>query len=349
MNRTSLCISFAALAAVAMLGGCNRGDGGVIATVNGVPITQNEWFEHLEAKSTVNISIAQGSIQPIDNQTGQAQVVGTLGFQAMQDLVARKLVLQLAKEEGVSPTKQEVDEEIALRNKLNPSYIKNLQARGLKMEGIRSLVETELAQTKLVTKGVTVTDKEVDEYIEANKQQFVEPGVVDMFWIIVPAAKVAEVDAELAKGSRFQDVAMKFSIDPQAKETQGKFQAVQFPQGVPIRDLPAPLKKVVETTEVNKTSGWVEDGNNRAKFMVTRKTQDRDQEITPERKKWVHRVLATQRGSEGTDVQQTLRDRLRDAKIEVKNEALKSLWSNFEEQLKKQPSTSPTTTTNPGG
>ncbi len=327
MKVNGLLVASLMVAAFAMTG-CGQKTSS-IAKVNGLDITQTEMMEYLEAKPTVRVVV--------DGQPVELQVADTLGFQAMQDLVVRKLLLQMAKEEGVTPSKEDIDKEIKMRNELQTTYVKQMQARGMSMEGIRSQVELELAQQRILMKGITVTDSEVEQYIKANPQEFTDPARAEMFWILTTADKKAAVDAELAKGKKFQDVAAAMSLDPEAKASNGRFGANRFPTGVPFTELNGPIRAAVEKTAADKSTEWIQLGtaNQIGKFYIVRKTESRKQEITSTRREFVKRALAVQRGSEGKSLRDEMSKRLREAEITVDDDSLKQLWSRFEEQLKK--------------
>lgn len=328
MKSKGLYLLASALVAFTLVG-CNKEGKGEIAKVNGIAITNAELIEYLEAKPTVRVVI-QG-------QTVDVPVQDTLGFQAMQDLVVRKLVQEMAKEEGVTPTKQQVDEEIKLRGEVNAGYVKNLQARGLSMNGIRAQVEVELAQQNLISKGITVTDQEVDEYIKANKDQFREPAKVEMYWILTTGANKTLADQQLATGAKFQDIATRVSLDPEAKNSGGVFGASRFPGGVPMNALDERIRKAVETAPIGKSTDWIQlpQAGQVAKFYVIRRTEARDIEITAARKILIKRGIQVSRGQETKDIKQTLQTRLKDAKITVSDSSLKGLWDTFEKNLKK--------------
>jgi hypothetical protein len=325
-------ISLVAMAACGLiLGGCNNENKG-FATVNGSPITNAQLLEYLETKPTVRANV---NGQPVN-----VQVQDTLAFQALQELVIRNLLLQLAKEENVNPTPQEVEDHIKTLGEVNPGYVPNLTQRGLSMKGIREQITYDLAQQNLVAKGITVSDKEVEDYIKANPQEFEEPAKAEMFWIVANGTIKPQVDAELARGSKFGDVAVKYSLDPEAAANAGKFGANRFPAGVPMTQLAKPIFDAVTATAAGKTTGWVDLGQNGqvAKFSIVRKTEARKIEVTPARKKLIKRAIQVSRGRETKDIDGKIAKMLQEAKIEVTDTALNDLWKKFDENLKKQAS-----------
>lgn len=337
MNGLHL-LAFAALAS--MLVGCGSKENKGFASVNGSPITNSELIEYLETKSTVRISV-QGVSQIPNTQEANAQVSGTLAFQALQDMVVRKLVIQMAQKEGVLPTMDEVNAQIKLLGDVNPAFVQNLQTRGLSMKGIRDQVLVDLAQQRLNSKGIEVTDAEVDAYIKTNKTEFQDPAKAEMYWIVANAQSKVLAEAELVKGTKFEDVAVKYSLDPNAKKLNGKFgsNGQAMPGGFPINALNGVFKDAIEKTTPGKATDWIAYPNQQgafAKFYIVRKTEARDQEITPAKKQLVKQSLAVARGQQTKDIKDKLATMLREAKITVEDESLKPLWEKFSEQLKKQ-------------
>jgi foldase protein PrsA len=324
------------------LAGCGNKENKGFATVNGSPITNSELIEYLETKQTIRANV--------NGQVVNVNVQDTLAFQALQDMVVRKLVIEMAKKEGVFPTMDEVNAHIKLLGDVTPGYVQNLQSRGLSMKGIRDQVQVDLAQQNLISKGITVTDAEVDEYIKVNKAEFQDPAKAEMFWIVANAQSKPQVDSELLKGTKFEDVAVKYSIDPEAKASGGKFGSKQFVGGVPLTTLAPDFQTEITKTSAGKMTNWIVVPNQQglfAKFFVVKKTEARDQEITPARKTLVKRGLAVARGKQTKDIQDKLATLLREAKITVEDESLKPLWEKFDENLKKQAASTevPTTTT----
>jgi len=326
---------------LSVLAGCGK-ESSSLATVAGDPITLQEFNEYLESKPTVRVVVNNG-------QVAEVPVAETLAFQAMQDLVTRKLVLQLAADEGVRPGPKEVDAEIAFKTDLQPAFVKQLQARGMSMDSIRSQVELDLAQERLLTKGITITDEEVETFIKENPKQFVEPATANLTWILVNnAAQRDAAQKELDLGKAFKAVAKEKSQAPNAMQAEGAFQVQQ------INQMAAPLQEAVNKTDPGKTTDWLPSGNGFAKFLVNSKTAEKPLEMTANRKAWLKRQMAIQRGRQGTDLVNRVADKLRDSNIEVQERSLKDLWAKFEERLKAQardtklPTTSTTGTAAPG-
>ena len=312
----------AALAALA-IAGCNRGGAGgdAVATVNGEPIAANELNRYLERKPVVQV-VGE------DGQAKNLRVVGSLGFQAMRDLVYRKIIFQIAKDDGVSPTPADINAELAFRTKQRPEFIKELQAQGLTLEEIKRELTIDLAKDHIVTKGITVTPKEADDFIASNPEKFMTPEQAKLRFIAVKDEATKKlVDTELASGKQFGQVAIQYSSAPNVRQTQGQYGIVDVAQMDPQ------LQEIVRGTEAGKASAWKLFGADWVKFLVERKAPPKKVVLDDTMKEAVRRELRTSRGNLAVDLDKRLLDKLRMAKVDVKAPNLKLFWDQFSKGL----------------
>ena len=267
-------LASAGLVALALGGltGCNRGGaaaGDTVATVNGDAITKESYYRLLERKPTVTV------VPPVSD-SGVARVAGTLGFQAIADLIKNQLIVQLAKDEGVPPTDGDLVNELKYQQALKPSFLTDLQKEGFTKEAVLGELRYALAQEKIVTKGITVPESEVDNYIKANPKSFEEPKAVQMSWIrVTTPEKKAQVDTQLGSGQSFPQVAELYSEAPNARALKGR-----FPQNV-YDTFPPALKKIADETSEGKTTDWIKDGDAFVKFSVEQKRDAKPILMTP--------------------------------------------------------------------
>ncbi|MCX7799948.1 MAG: SurA N-terminal domain-containing protein [Fimbriimonadales bacterium] len=330
MNKTALLACVVAMVAVAGCG--SKGGGGDVATVNGEPISKDEFVFNLDMKPTVRVMTQAGPVE--------APVAGRLGFQVIQDLILRKATLQLAKDEGVYPSDKEVDEELKLRTKLNPNFVTNLTKQGLTLSRIKESLRFDLAREKLLTKGITVTRAEAEKYVKEHPNEFMEPETADMTWIFVKdeAAK-AKVDRELAAGQGFSFVAIQYSQDPNVRRTNGR-----FPERI-VNNMAKPIQDLVRKTPENKATAWLRAQDGWAKFYIDKKTPAKPIVMDDAKYTVLQRTLARQRGEAGTDLGKRILEKLKSSKIEVTDPALKELWKEAYDNLIKQAKDNPSATT----
>lgn len=340
-------ILWAALLAVAVTGlsGCGSKDSGGgssdrLATVAGDAITVDEFHKYLEIMPTAQVVV--------QNQVAALPINETLAFQALRDLVMQKIVAQMAKDEGVYPTDEEVTAEIKFKTTLNESFLKELNARGLDLKTIRKSIAQDLAQERLITKGITVTKEDVDQYIKDNPKQFVEPATADITFIYVrdDAAK-KQVDQALASGQTFADVAVRLSQVPNVAQNGAKFPVnviEQLPTGPDTN-----IKELIKSTPELKETAWVKFQGGQTKFYVDKKTEERPVSLDENRKEQIRRNLALQRGQQATDLQKRIADRMKEADIQIAYASLKDPWKTAMDKAKEADTSAqaPSTPTNP--
>lgn len=322
--------SLLVLAALSVLGtsGCNRGKADKsIALVGSDRITLDDFNKYMASKQTIRV-IVQGEIVELP-------VAETIAFQALQDLISRQALFQMAKDEGVMPTEAEVEEEIGFQKKLNPEFVPQYQTRGMGNPQIRDEIRFNLAQEKLFTKGITVSDDEVQKWIKENPQAFVDPAKTTLSVVLVKdAAQQAKVDKALESGRPFREVAVDNSQMRDAKVNQGRFNSGR---PVPIRSLAPVVRDAVSKARPRETTGWVKLPEGMAKFYVESKTDDIELEKTPERMSNVKRSLAIEKGKLANDLRQRLLKRIRETDIKiVGSDAYDAAWKRFMEMLNAQ-------------
>jgi foldase protein PrsA len=334
----------AAFAAIGCQGGGGAGGGGDVATVNGDRITKAQFTQYLMVKPTVQVA-------PNSPGVNQAVVVNSLGLQALQDLVRQQLLMQMARDENLFPNEAEIQQELTFRTKQDPAFVRNLTGRGLSLDMIRRDLSIQLAQYRLLTRGITISDAEVDEYIKANPNRWTTPELAELRWIVVSNAnRRQEAERKLQAGEAFTTVAGQYSEIQGARENQGKMVIPNNPfrEGVPLTALdniqPGLTAKVRSTAEGRQTA-WIQSGNQFAKFLIEKKSPASKREVKPEDREEIKRQLATNKGAEGIDMDERIRQRLIDAKIEVSENTLKEPWKQYMERVKaEKPATAGTAT-----
>ena len=313
-------ILLAGLAALSMTG-CNRG-GSNLAVINGEAITMQQFYNYLESKPQVQVVMADGTVT-------SATVSETLAFQALQDLIRQKVIVQLAKDRKLAPTKEEVEKEVKFQIDRDSTFIPKLKDRGLNLNEIKESLEVDLAREKLLSQNIELRDEDVDVFIKANPKEFTMPATFDAKWIFVKdESEMRESDREINAGSSFSTVARKYSKDPNVNQNQGSF---------PNRNLdamPAELRSKIAATAVGKETGWIRLQDGWAKFLIEDRKEASKIVPSKEQKMWLKRQLTVQKGLLANDLDQKLLEKLRKASVDVSYTELKSPWKNAFDKLK---------------
>lgn len=325
MSKTfSIAMIGAALGVAATLGvigltGCGGGGPKVLAIVNGETITMDDFHKYLENKSRVRVNTNNGPVE--------LPVTETLAFQGLQDMIANKLMTQYAKDQNLSPTEAEIAAELDFRKKLRPNYVIELTSLGQTLEGIKETISLDVAKEKLVTKGITVSKQDADDFKKKNAREFMNPASADLTGILVGTdAEKARVDADLAGGETFKSVAAKYS---------------KFPNGGVLGDIPlnrfsGELQTAISKTAPQATTPWVKINEGWSRFYINKKSEAKAMVLDEAQMELLRRRIAIQRGSTAIDLDSRLAEKLEKSTIDVKQKSLETAWKQAIERFTKE-------------
>ncbi|HEX8887928.1 MAG TPA: SurA N-terminal domain-containing protein [Pyrinomonadaceae bacterium] len=180
-------------------GGGNGGAGGasdVAATVNGKNIMLSE------VDSLLNQQMKAQQQQP---QSLSQLELAAARLQVLDDLIKQEVLFQRADKEGLLPKDDEITQAINEQKQQNgmteEQYQKMLKETNQTEQQIRDIARKQIAVKKLLDKvGSTVgvpSEKEVQDFYNNNKQQFVSARGVSLAAIVVdPADNGAQDDAK---------------------------------------------------------------------------------------------------------------------------------------------------------
>ncbi|OGH47521.1 MAG: hypothetical protein A3A51_02955 [Candidatus Levybacteria bacterium RIFCSPLOWO2_01_FULL_39_10] len=108
-------------------------------------------------------------IKELEKQSGKA---------TLENLITKKLILQEAKKRGISVTEAEIDSEIkkieeSLKSQ-NTTLDQALELQGMTRGQLVDEIKIQLSIQKIIGKDIKVSDKEIDDFISQNKDQFPE-------------------------------------------------------------------------------------------------------------------------------------------------------------------------------
>jgi hypothetical protein len=300
--------AFAAVLCLASLHGCGR-KGDLLAVVNGAPISMRDFIASLSVMPKVLVTT--------DNGKASLQVSGTLGGQNVVQVVREEILLQLAKEKGVFPTKEQVEHEVNLRKRQSPSFLLDLEAQGMSLEMIRKSLEASLAEENLITQGIQVTDDQTKAYIKQHLKEFETPAKVRLTYIFVRSeSEEKAVDENLAAGQAFSDVALRQSQAPTAEAYNGDF---TDPNNEPptLTSLPEIVQSAIQDLPVYGTSIWVPYGGGFARFYVQKRFAAEPFKMEPDKVETVRRQIARSEGAQVNDVEAMVRRKISQSQIQI--------------------------------
>ena len=164
----------------------------IVVSVNGATITRDDLFNQMQ---------------------------DTFGAQTVHKMIQNLLQLQFAKKKGLAPTDADVDkayDKISQR----PNFAQALAQSGMLAGDFKSNLRVQLAETNVITQGVTVTEADARSYYAAQSNpsnpnaQFYRPEEVSLRAIATQTQGQAEKAlAELGAQTPFELVASTYSMD----------------------------------------------------------------------------------------------------------------------------------------
>lgn len=116
--------------------------------------------------------------QPISRLSVVQEAEKQSGKQVLTTLVRNTLIEQEARKQNVSVSEQEIDEEIkkleANLQKQGQKIDQVLSLQGMTKEDLRKLIRLDKMVGKMVGKDIKITDQQVNDYIEKNKDSLPE-------------------------------------------------------------------------------------------------------------------------------------------------------------------------------
>jgi len=271
-----------------------------VAVVNGEEIKGAEYYRRMEF------------LPGVGKRIGNAIAEATPGLLTIDTLINERLMFQLAKEKAIVVTDAEVQAELQKRQADNPTLLQNWLANGRTQEEFTHLLRVEIVQFKLQTNGITITDQEVEKFYKDNPTRFTTLKSAQLRVIAVDSEELKQkVDAALAAGQKFPDVAQAFSIDL-TKSRGGQL-------GRPVLSLlPTPVQNAIAAVKIGETTAWVLTDSVWTKFLLEDVFPERLLPLTDTLKAQVRRQLMLDKGAVRNDLQKQMSDIRRRATIDIK-------------------------------
>jgi peptidyl-prolyl cis-trans isomerase SurA len=228
------------VATLAWAGGCRKGEApspDVWAEVNGTQISRSEVEQYYRTR-----------VNP-DTQMPSHEESLSLMLNILDDLINNEILLERAEKLGLSASDGDVEDKFTEFKSpyTDDEFQRQLQARGVTVDDLKKDIRRELSIQKLinaeVNSKITITDQDVTDFYNQNRQQFnVAETQYRLAQIVVTPRKDPEVrnrknddattDAEarskvamlikqLKSGADFSELAMDYSEDPQTAGSGG--------------------------------------------------------------------------------------------------------------------------------
>lgn len=223
-KRVTILVATLALVMLVGITGCSVTQE-TVGQVNGEKITKKEFDQSLYQMQR---RWEQQSGMTFEGEAGQ-QMLDSLKEMVLEQLIAEKLLLQEAKEDGLKVKSEEVSARLAQDKQMvgnNDEFKKILQEElNLTEREYKKYLEDQLLLEKLynqVVADVKVDETEVKNYYDQNQGTFVVPEQWHVKHILVNTEEEAnQVIKDLKGGADFAQLAVDKSIDPSAPDNKG--------------------------------------------------------------------------------------------------------------------------------
>ncbi|MDQ8736128.1 peptidylprolyl isomerase [Paenibacillus sp. LHD-38] len=200
-----------------------------VATVNGVNITQDRLYDEL---------------------------VTAGGPATLENIITQELIAQEAKAASIEVTDADIDSEIDLIKKsfgTEEEFTATLAQYNMTLESLKKDTKINLTIRKILEPRTDVTDEEVQQYYDANKDTLGTPEQIQASHILVATKEEADaILAELKQGGDFAAIAKEKSTDTGSKEKGGDLGF--FGKGAMV----AEFESAAFALKVNEISGVVQ-------------------------------------------------------------------------------------------
>jgi len=329
-QRTSLIAGVAlTLVLAVVVAACGGVPGNAVATVDGEPI-EKESFDHwiqVAAKSsgTPGAKVpdspdftqcvadkrkaqpepekGQPNVTDAQLKTQCRQEYNALRDQVLQLLISFEWIQGEAEELGVKVTDAEVQKSFEEQKKQSfpkeADFEKFLKDSGQTLDDIMLRVRLDTLSNKIrekVTEGKDkVSDAQISEYYEENKERFAQPERRDLRIVLTKTkAKAERAKSAIQDGQPFAKVAKRFSIDQASKSQGGKLPAVAKGQQEKALD------DAVFAAGKGELAGPVKTQFGYYVFEVTKVTEASQQSLD-EAKETIRQLLASQNQQKALD------------------------------------------------
>lgn len=297
----------------------------LVATVNGEEIRGLEYYRRMEY------------LPGVGKQNGQVFSEFPPGFLTIEQLITEKLILQLAKEKGVLPSDNDVQNEFMIRQTDNVDLLPAWQSSGRTVDELKKQILIELAQFRLATFGVTITDQEVEQDYANNPTLYTTPKRFKLRVIVLKdSKKKGAVDADLASGKSFAETAGKFSED--ISRLNGGIYGT-----VPVQLLSETISEALKSVKIGKTTEWVDlklsdDSATSLKFLLEDVLAEVKSPLDARLRRGIRQRLLADRGKVKNNVIKEMAAARAKAKVDIKQPEFADVYKKFIEGYLKQQS-----------
>ncbi|WGG46612.1 peptidylprolyl isomerase [Rossellomorea sp. DA94] len=171
-------------------------------------------------------AVAKVGSETISKDDLYTTLVDQYGDGALDTLIAEKIVKLESEKKDLSVKDSEIKKELEkIKGQYDSEEAFNeaLASSGSDLDSVKENIKTYLLTEKLLKDRVKITDDQIKEYFEANKDTFAQKEQVEASHILVDDEKTAqEVKKKLDDGGDFAELAKEYSTDTSNADSGGE-------------------------------------------------------------------------------------------------------------------------------
>ncbi len=224
----------------------NKGPEGVVATVNGVEIKDEDFLVDYSAQRNyvVQMSGSEDVLQEPTIDNPKMTIAEELRKQTLDNLVQMELVKQDAEKKGIKVNQEEIDkklEEVVNQSGGQEAYEEQLKKTGLTPAFFEKYLRSSDIMGKYYEKlqeELKPTEENLKKYYEDNKDKFFSAKASHI--LVADVNEANKLKKELDKGADFAEIAKENSIDPGSAEKGGDLG--EFTNGTMVKEFEDTVK-----------------------------------------------------------------------------------------------------------
>ncbi|MBW3112393.1 peptidylprolyl isomerase [Bacillus sp. MCCB 382] len=170
--------------------------------------------------------VAKVGSESITKDDLYSTLVDQYGDGALDTLIAEKIVKLESEKKDLTVKDSEIDKELEnIKGQYDSedAFNEALASSGSNLDSVKENIKTYLLTEKLLKDRVSITDDQIKEYFDANKDSFAQEEQVEASHILVDDEKTAEeVKKKLDDGGDFAELAKEYSTDTSNAESGGE-------------------------------------------------------------------------------------------------------------------------------
>ncbi|MEI2664145.1 peptidylprolyl isomerase [Rossellomorea sp. LJF3] len=170
--------------------------------------------------------VAKVGSESISKDDLYSTLVNQYGDGALDTLIAEKIVKLESEKKDLTVKDSEIKKELEnIKGQYDSeeAFKEALASSGADLDSVKENIKTYLLTEKLLKDRVKITDDQIKEYFEANKDTFAQKEQVEASHILVDDEKTAqEVKKKLDNGGDFAELAKEYSTDTSNADSGGE-------------------------------------------------------------------------------------------------------------------------------